>query len=286
MGLTSINGDIWFRSVDGWRLYRQARALSVGWPQVPLSSEIRPYIDSDTISLLKFGSCIQFDRRLIGTSSPVPHQGRFFHRGLVSLDFDIVSSFGTASTPAWDGHWTGPRITFLATGNFNDTPRAFAFGLDDDDHNVLYEISKNDPDDFDGPIHSHITTRALSEQSSVSEKKIYGGDVWVNDVTEDVDLTVTYKPDDYPDWLAWHTFPTFTPLSGGNSGLVQNTERPAFQPRKTLPKVDEIEDPNTQRVTRRFYQLLVNFDWIGHMSILRFRLWGHDPAEDSKAFNL
>lgn len=284
MARTSINGDVWFRAVDGWRLYRQARAEIVGWPQVPLSTEVTPYIESDTVWLLKYGSAIHFDKRLIGTSSPVPNRGKFYHRGVTALDFDIVSSFGQASAPAWDGYWEGPRVTFMVDGVFNDIPRAFAFGLDEDGLNCLYEISLDDPKDFDGQIESSITTRSLSKQSSVTENKIYGGDFWVNDVQEHVDMNVFYKPDDYPEFIPWESY-EFDPLDGGNSGFVQNTSRPAFQPRKTLRKVDRVIDDSTRRETRRFYQLRVKFDWTGHLSLQRFRMFGHDEAESTRADN-
>lgn len=284
MGRTSINGDIWFRSVDGYRLYRQARAEIVGWPQVPLSTEITPYIETDTVWLLKYGSAIHFDKRLIGTSSPVPNQGRVYHRGVTALDFDIVSSFGQASAPAWDGYWEGPRITFMVDGVFNDIPRAFAFGLDDDGLNCLYEISADDTQDFNGKIPVSITTRALSKNSSVTENKIYGGDFWVNDIQEDIDMNVFYKPDDYPEFIPWENY-SFTPLDGGSSGFVQNTDRPAFQPRKTLQKVERVIDNDTRRETQRFYQLRVKFDWVGHMAFQRFRLKGHDEPENTRSTN-
>lgn len=284
--VTSINGDVWFRAVDGYRLYRQARAEIVGWAQVPLSTEVDPYIESDTIWLLKYGSTIHFNNRLIGTVAPVPHNGRFYHRGIVALDFDIISAFGQGSAPAWDGYWEGPKITFLVSGIFNDIPRAFAFGLDENNLNVLYEISLDDTHDFDGPISSSITTRSLSEGSSVDEKKILGGEVWVNDIKEDVNMSVSYKPDDYPDFIHWHDFPTFSPLHDGTCGLFPNTNRPSFQPKKTLQKVEIQQDENTKRETRRFYQLQVKFDWTGHLSLLRFKLKGHDEAESTRASNL
>lgn len=379
-GFCFVNGDIWYRAGDGYRSYREARAEIQGWARLPMSSEVHQYTELETGHFLDRGSVIHFNGRLIGTTGPVPNQGRFYHEGLLSLDFNVLSSFGEATKPAWDGYWngiatndnglgatavpyyltavaydqdnqvstvsfftaadigaliTGPTIplnthilqvftetnmrgttvlldnvipdgdhiafslptrsrkfTILVSGLFDSQERAFAFGLEGNE-NVLYEITKTELQDTDGPIPASLTTRAFNFGSAVTEKVIYGGDVWVEDVANardqaggnvPVSLSASYRNDRDPDFQPWHTFADFNSLGGGNCGF-NLTGRPAYQPRKQLPKPPNVDDTTTRRVTKRFYEAQVKLEWIGHASIPRFRLRAQDPEERALAEN-
>src|SRR6185437_3890781 len=51
-----VNEDLWFRSEDGYRSYRQARSEAAGWAHIPLSTNVRQFMDVDNERLLKYGS--------------------------------------------------------------------------------------------------------------------------------------------------------------------------------------------------------------------------------------
>lgn len=206
------NEDLWFRATDGFRSYRQARSESSGWAHIPLSTNVKNILRYDDVDLLKFGSVIYFDNRIIGTCLPATNQLRPYHEGAVVVDFEILSSFGQNNSPAWDGNWTlGKRnliklpnkIVQLVTGEFNGVTRAFAFGLDvvreekDGDYqltytNQLYELSMNDKNDWDiddqvQHIEWELVTRAFgfNQQSTpFNENELYDGDVWLRGITE------------------------------------------------------------------------------------------------------
>jgi len=194
--ISVVNEDLWFRAEDGYRSYRQARSEATGWAHIPLSTNVRQFMDSDTQSLLKFGSSIYFDNRIIGTCSPYSNNGlAVLHQGLVVVDFDIISSFGTKFRPAWDGHWqkynSGIQWYQVVTGKFGSVTRAFAFGKEGDNGvNQLYEISLNDKDDFDGHVEWELVSRSfdfskLSQDSNpFTESELYDGDIWLRDVIE------------------------------------------------------------------------------------------------------
>ena len=192
--ISVANEDLWFRSDDGVRTYRQARSEQKGWAHIPLSSNVKQFIDNDTSWLLKYASSIYFDNRVIMTCSPMWNQGRPTHAGMVVVDFDILTSFGQTDNPAWDGHWTFPQgitITQVFSGLFNGVTRAFAYGIDPDGNNQLYEISTDDTDDFDGQlIEWELVSRdfdftKLSQQSTpFSESELYNGDLWLGDIIE------------------------------------------------------------------------------------------------------
>src|SRR5207237_361954 len=100
--ISAVNEDLWFRSDDGWRSFRQARSEPVGWSHIPLSTNVHQYLDNDTPELLYLANSIYFDNRIIATCNPYWNNGRPYHNGLVVVDFDILSSFGTKFRPAWN----------------------------------------------------------------------------------------------------------------------------------------------------------------------------------------
>lgn len=192
--ISVVNEDLWFRADDGVRSYRQARSEPAGWAHIPLSTNVRQFLDVDTAGWLKFASSIYFDNRIIMTCSPAWNQGRPYHAGMVVVDFDILSSFGVQNKPAWEGHWTFPqgiKVIQVLTGTFNKVTRAFAFCLDENGQNQLYEISRDDRDDWDGQhIEWELVTRSfdftkLSQQGSpFSEMELYDADLWLRDIIE------------------------------------------------------------------------------------------------------
>ena len=209
-----VNEDLWFRSDDGVRSYRQARSEPSGWAHIPLSTNVRQYLENDSDFLLKYASTIYFDNRIICTTSPFWNNGRPAHEGLLAVDFDVISSFAGSpqapqtSKPAWEGQWITSRFrpVQLLTGIFNGKTRAFCFGLtdelDDDGNpvldpngvpfqvNQLYEISKDDKDDFvNERIPWEFVSRTLDfqqtqESTPFTENEVYDGDLWLREIIE------------------------------------------------------------------------------------------------------
>jgi hypothetical protein len=195
-----VNEDLWFRSDDGVRSYRQARSEQGGWAHIPLSTNVRQFLENDSDWLLQYASAIYFDNRIIMTTSPMWNNGRPIHMGVVVVDFDVISSFGgslqspNSSKPAWEGQWRSTRFLpiQLLTGNFNGLTRAFCFGMDSHGENQLYELSKNDMDDWDGErIPFEMITRTMdfqkldpSQSTPFTENELYDADLWLRDIIE------------------------------------------------------------------------------------------------------
>ena len=189
-----VNEDLWFRSDDGVRSFRQARSEASGWAHIPLSTNVRQYMENDSQWMLKYASSIYFDNRIMTTVTPVPNQGRPHHNGMVVVDFDVVSSFGNAIKPCWDGHWKFPsdiKVLQMLTGQFNGVTRAFAFCLDENNENQLFEISKKEVNDWDEQrIEWEFVTRSMDfsriskESSPFNEVELYDGDIWLTGIAE------------------------------------------------------------------------------------------------------
>lgn len=289
----SKNGDVWFRADDGCRSYRQARSEISGWAHLPLSTEVRKWIENDTAWMLQYASAVTHENRIYFTCTPQPNQGQPFHEGLLSLDFDVLSSFGQASKPAWDGHFSGMRVTQLVVGKFNRDERAFAFALDENDENSIYEITHDDPHDFSGPIPWSITGRSLPFESSGGQempfnlKELYQADLWVDNVNDTpVTPVLEYRPDQAQDFVPWGTFAQINP--NGTCGTTNcggcPTIKSGFRPRLQLGKPpDDCDDAQTKRFYRLGYEFQPRLSGTGHCSIRKLRLHGQMPVENPQA---
>jgi hypothetical protein len=293
--IAMLNQDFWFRDPKaGWRTYRQARAQAGEWTQIPMSTEVRKWIESDTPSLLNLCSAIAFNDRLIVTTNPYPNGVRPYHNGLLSLDLDVLSSGGKTTNPAWDGHWsnrladpmTGLKVTQLVKGTFAGKERAFMFYLDANGKNALREIMPLPVGgDTGGPITSNIISRSMNFKTPYNEKRLHGADAWISDVAEPVSMTATYRPDQLPDFSPWQTvnFNAVGDPAAQDPGFVP-TIRPGFSPRRSFKKPPDIGDPlNTKRIVRRGYEYQVKLQWTGRARLRRFRLHAIDETENTKA---
>lgn len=303
--IATVNEDLWFRAEDGTRSYRQARSEASGWAHIPLSTNVRQFLEPDPKRLLQFCSAIYFSNRYIVTTSPYWNHRRPLHDGFVVVDFDILSSFGTRFKPAWEGHWTIPdnKISQIIQGEFNGVPRTFVFGVDELGHNQLYELSENDLDDWDGQsVEWELVSRMfdftkLSQQSNpFTESDLYDADLWIREVAQSVGISpmhsiqTFYRPDDYPEWIPWKQFDARTLQMIGRAGSVDNaglpTIRAGFRPRISFGKPQNATDKNTRRNTRRGFQFQVKFKGTGHIVLDRFRLHAQKQVERATAKNL
>ncbi len=289
-----VNQDLWFRDpAAGWRSYRQARAMANEWTQVPMSTEVGKWIDAETSDLLSYCSAIDFNNRLITTVTPIPNQGRLYHNGALSLDFDILSSFGRDAAPAWDGHWSnrsldalaGLRVTKLVKGTFSGKERAFAFYLDANNENQLAEINSAPVGEDDlGPITSRLITRSMDFDSEFNEKELYGGDLFVEEVEAHTDINVEYRPDQIATWSPWGDMSVDANDAPGSvvPGTIPSTTK-GFHPRQSLAKPDDRGEEITGRIMRLGYEMQVKIEWTGRARIRRLRMHAQELTEDSKA---
>lgn len=214
---TGFNGDLWFRATDGWRAYRQARAEIQNWAQVPLSTEVQPFIDSETPWLLPYASSIRFNNRLLTTTSPRVQNGRVTFQGLLSIDFQILSQLGSSTNPAWDGLWTGANFLELIQSG----TQAFAFTVNEDGEINLVEIL---PDHIrvhgdsmasgDRQIQCRVDTRVYSYKDSkdsnkdagmFSLNKLISGSYHLQDIVGPWSIEHFYRPYGATCWSSWDT---------------------------------------------------------------------------------
>lgn len=100
-------------------------------------------------------------------------------------------------------------------------------------------------------------------------------------------LTISYRPDNYPEWLPWRDFTgEFTLIGKGGALGVGGvpSARAGFAPRTSLGKPQTVIDVlETGRNLRRGFDFQVRFKGTGHVILDRFRLHAQKLIERSTA---
>ena len=283
-----VNGDLFFRAQDGLRSFFIARRDFGTWGNTPISTEMWRTMNNDTPSLLLNSCAVVFDNRLLFTSVPQSGRNGVRHKCLVVLDFDLISTLSAKSPPVYDGIWTGIESTSLLTGDFAKKPRCFAFAHDKDGYNTLWEITRDarfDNEVF--PIRSRLEYRGMSfpNKSSVSGlKRLHGAELWVTEFEDEVDFTLTYKPDQHPCWQDWavkdicivsdqcsDTDPCDSLTTGTN--MVGYKTRLSFG---VPPDVDNAPDEKAMRGAFNFQPCI---EWNGYAVLGGIAIYAHEEEE-------
>lgn len=289
-----INGDAWYRAVDGIRSFSVARRDFNTWVQTPLSSEVDAVLPLDTQSLLFHTSGVEFDNRLLVTCSPYRVLDRgIAHRGLVALDFNNVSSITSRSNPDYDGLWTGLNILKVLTGDFDGTERCFVFALDADNGICLYEsLPTKTRENFDWngevdvPIESWLISNALfgheaaQDPRRIALKKLLTGDLFLEELAGNVQFEVKYRSDQYPFWTDWKDFSICAPAIYCPEDCEPFEEvQKQYATYKRLPEPADTCNEVTRRLLRTGYSFQVRIQWTGRAKLTRMLVWAEPMRE-------
>jgi len=278
-----INTDIWYRGQDGWRSYIMARREFGSWGNTPMSGEVDPVISVDTESLLEYCSAALFQNRMLGTCSPVPSTHGVWHRGLVVIDFDHVSTLQPKSNPTWEGVWTGPRILKLVSATVNQHERLFIYALDEEDNICLYEMDADAKDDDGTAIQWSLDTPSYACGNSDQYKKLETGRVVLNELSGQLTGVVKYRSDQNPCWQAWDNFSVCAQNQdcGENPGycIGPHTYNPQVRSPIRLHTPPDDFDPVSSHKWRTGYEFQTRLELTGYAAIKAFRIYAMDEPE-------
>lgn len=279
-----VNGDVWFRARDGLRSFQVARRDFGSWVNTPLSSEMDSIIAADDANLLEHASAALFDNRLLLTATPhrVPDHGIAW-RGLIALDFHNVSGISVRTAPAYDGLWTG--LDILQVVPLAD--RCFLFALSADNKVELWEVTKDALHDYpaaDSPtrIASYLDTASFGFQDGgFDRKQLSTADIWVDDLVGAVDWTAQFRPDQYPAYVAWHSWSVDArDDSCLTTCTTLDSPQPQYRTRMRLPLPSESCNPKLSMPFRSGFEFQMRLKWTGHARIKKVRLIAHQEQED------
>lgn len=283
-----INGDIWYRSLDGIRSYQIARRDFNTWVNTPLSDEMEKVIQLDSDQLLGFASGVIFDNRYLITCSPQPYENGVYHQGLIALDFNNISSITTRSNPCYDGLWTGLKILKILKGIFGGRERCFIFALDKDGLICLYELSHDTLEsrlDFNGQdmrVESVIESRSMSYADGGNAlKKLFTSDMFLDRLSGDCHFEFAYRSDEDPTWRPWHQFNLCAlakDCATKGCPTFQNVQ-PQFRTYVRMPQPDDDCNPSTGRQYRTGYEFSVRMKVTGQFQLNRLLVWANPAPE-------
>lgn len=215
-GFAGLNGDVFFRSVDGISTYRNARIeYDQSWRLSPVSREVNYWIKPDRKDLLEFIPMVNWQNMVFTGCSPqieAPNNPGFgYHRycrGFVVFDADNMSTAGRDGNPVWHGMWSGIRPWAFAQGLIGTASRCFAFSYDRDGRNRLYEVTLSQTDDTFNRQNRKIVSSYTTKQFGITEnlsafapKYFDGGVLEFSGVNGASTFAVDYRPDGSPCWV-------------------------------------------------------------------------------------
>lgn len=267
----NANGDTLFRAIDGLRSLILARREFDTWGNVPQSREVQTVFNLDDSTLFQFGSAIVFDNRLLMTCIPTNGPRGVYHQGLISLNFDEISSLRGKAPSIYDGFWTGLDVLQVVTGVFSGVERAYAFCFNESNFKIeLFELLPTGTNHFDNgnlPITMSYETSVFFRPSRPDESvylRLEDGEIWVSDLFGVVTFQIWFRADDSACWTVWRTFS----VCADNSidGI------PQFRPRMSFGMPTKDCDPINNRPFREGYYFQLRVQITGACTVKRIRV--------------
>lgn len=278
---TIVNGDVFYRSVDGIRSFIMAqRDFSNQWGNVPQSREMDRVISHDSPIFSNYTSSTLFDNRYLVTCIPKPvGENACVFQGLIALNFDNVSSMYNKLPPAYDGVWTGLDIYQIVTGVFSGVERCFALvrGNDDDGTTEVWELTKDEPfDNGKCEIVSALETGSYIGGNPRQLKKLANAEIFLDQMKGDnITIDLKYRPDEYACWIDWQTLTDCAAWEDcvqvpiGQCHTLKDL-KPQYRPRKTFDQPPNECDPLSKKLFRAAYSFQFRIQWTGHLRIKQF----------------
>lgn len=287
-----VNGDMWYRSEDGWRSFQVSRRNFPSPGNTPMSFEATRLIDNDEPSLLFNSTGLYFDNRLLESIQPSRRSNGITHAGLAALNFDEVSTIANKETPSWEAGWTGLNLLQLIKGRVNNVERAFAFALSDDGQIELWELLKEGSYDVVNlpghitqvPTQSIIETRAEDFARHDERKDLYMATIYLDELVDTVALTIRWRPDQYPNWTLWNTAQICATVSQCNftSGVtcqVWKPNAPGYAARLAFPQPPEDCNPWNNQPLRQGVRHQFRLEITGQCRIIEIHWHAHVMSE-------
>lgn len=297
--LTTVNGDSWYRSLDGLRSYQIGRRDQGTWVSTPLSVEVEKILARDTPQWMDKCSGVLFNNRLLTTNTPFQVYGRGIGwRGITALDFNNISNLTTRSQPCYDGLWTGVAVLKIVKGTFARKERCFAWVMGCDGGIELWELLKDDAEyfDWDGTqnvaVQGALETRAMGWSDNGNRlKRLQTCDLYLDKLAGDdnVLLGLKYRSDEDPLWRAWPVCAGASqatlcaPIQDCAATLCNGFEDIHEQYATYLRWNDPPDTPCsaiTARSPRTGYEFQVRLSFSGFIQINRLHAWA-EPMSDS-----
>ncbi len=215
-----VNGDIFCQSSDpGVRSVTAAVRNFDTWGDLPISIEEARALNQTDRALLRFGCGVYTNNRLLETTLPYQTDVGVAHKGILPLNFDLVSTLAEKKAPAWEGILEGLPHLRLLKGDFGGRERAFSIArgtMPDGTGRIecweLTDFSQEDSGTH-GPtrIQWAFETPSFTWNQPFQLKQLDTIELWIDRLYGDVEFTVQFRPDQHPCWEDWWKFKQCAP---------------------------------------------------------------------------
>lgn len=247
--VSAVNGDLFYRSVNGINSLIQAIRYFNQWGNRPISVEEERATSIEDNSLLIYASGICFDNRLLETALPQESDVGVIHKAILPLNFDLISTLGQTLPPAWEGVNEGLDFLKLLKGDFGGRERAFAFVRSRQAPNniELWELTADQIEDEnsfgDTRIVWALETPAFTWEIPFTLKELDTIELWIDRLYGTVDFLVQFRPDQHPCWEYWHKWQICNPKNNcEDPGVLlpcdypQQIYKPSYRATMVLPR--------------------------------------------------
>jgi hypothetical protein len=207
--IVSVNGDLFFQSLEpSIRSLTTAVRNFQQWGNIPISVNEQRIMSFVNRSLLRFGSGIYFDNRLLQTSLPFACPVGVAHKAIIPLNFDIISSFESRLPPCWEGMWEGMDILELTAADFGGRQRAFAMVWSDLNKRIeVWELTDYSRwDNGENRVSWYIEFPAFTWGDEFELKQLVSAELWIDKILGEVNYQMDYQVDGDPCWYPWHAW--------------------------------------------------------------------------------
>jgi len=251
-------------------------------------------LENDTLDELGFSSGALFDNRLVMTAAPYSnYENGIVHRGLVILDFYPLGGMAShVSAPVWDGEWSGLRILQVLGAVINGIERCFILSLGEDDALDLWEITRSSNYDNDG-VDRLITWQIEGASYNWPDagwglKQLEFGDIWYDQLSDDVTFSLYHRPDQEPEYQSWHSWSSCAESQSCELVVDPGTGcapsppnlQPQYRVRHRFPVPPNDCDDITGKPYRRGYEFQPKLVIRGPCRLKKFRLWASNVPEE------
>jgi hypothetical protein len=256
--VANVNGDLFYRSQDGWRTLKHTAQAATGSliANAPASSEVQPFIDYDPVPSQWMSAGVH-DHRLFMTCSGQDDRS---HLGLIVYNSNTLTTLGQQPAAAFEGLWTGFDVVKLV-----GTPSRMLMVCSDGRIYEQHALRHDLPGAAAVPVECQLMTKQLAYRAGDKTaegfmKELDFVDLWCTDVVGTVSVSVYYRPDNHPYW-------TLTETRVIEAGTVPEERRRFRFTTCPVSSRDKMSRQGSRLTQGETFQFLVI--WTGEMTLRR-----------------